>query len=828
MTNSATATAGQFPVDASLPQLLSALSAHPVVILEAPPGAGKTTRVPPALLDLPCLNGQKILMLEPRRIAAVGAADYMARQTGEEVGQSIGYTIRYERQVSAATRIEVVTEGVLTRRLQSDPELPGIGIVIFDEFHERNLHSDLALALCLDAQKGLRPDLKIVIMSATLDSDDLATKLNNAPVISSKGRMFPVELSYAGQDVSPRTIVAAAVAATGQALQQSEGDVLVFMPGAYEIDRTVEALRRQHPAIDICPLYGGLPLAEQRRAIEPGGRDGRGRKVVVATNVAETSLTIEGVRTVVDCGFEKRPRFDAARGLTTLETVRISRASAKQRSGRSGRLGPGTRYRLWSEGTQGALLPQAPPEITVADLAPLALDLAHWGISDVNSLVWVDPPPVGHLKAARQLLQRLGALNDRLQLTPIGEQMAKTPAHPRLGRLLLQAQQENCPELGADLVALLSEGLGSGKISDLLESLRRVGANNAPANIARAAGYWRQHLKCSNRPTDMNETRVARLLAVAYPDHIARLREGSDLQYLLANGMAAEIATASPLRGSEFLIVVDLHGRSRTEVKISSALRFSRDDLEETIGGTVLWQRQVEWNEERQQVVAREVRCHGALILQSRPAKAAPDDIRAALLGWIEKKGLEALAWSKEAGPLRDRLRFVSSHLQGQGFPGYSDAALLTDLSQWLGPYLDTVRSVAQLKKVDLKQALLSRLDWAQKKQLDELAPERIRVPGGSNVRIDYSGPQPVLAVKLQELFGLADSPRIAGGKVPVLIHLLSPAGRPLQVTADLKSFWENVYPEVKKEMKGRYPKHPWPDDPWSAEPTRRTKRRKN
>jgi ATP-dependent helicase HrpB len=764
-------------------------------------------------------------MLEPRRIAAVGAADYMARQSGEEVGQSIGYTIRYERKVSAATRIEVVTEGVLTRRLQSDPELRGIGIVIFDEFHERNLHSDLALALCLDAQKGLRPDLKIVIMSATLDSDELATKLGNAPVISSEGRIFPVEVSYVGQDVTPRAIIASAVATTGQALQQNEGDVLVFMPGAYEIDRTVEALRREHPAVDVCPLYGGLSLAEQRRAIEPGGR---GRKVVVATNVAETSLTIEGVRTVVDCGFEKRPRFDAARGLTTLETVRISRASAKQRAGRSGRLGPGTSYRLWSEGTQGALLPQAPPEITVADLAPLALDLAHWGITDVDSLVWVDAPPVGHLKAARQLLQRLGALNERLQLTTIGEQMAEIPAHPRLGRLLLQAQQEDCRELAAELVALLSEGLGSGKISDLLESLRRVGANSAPANISRAARYWRQHLKCSNRSANIDEVQVARLLAVAYPDHIARLREGSDLQYLLANGMAAEIASASPLRGSEFLIVVDLHGRSRTEVKISSALRFSRDDLEKTFGATALWQRHVEWDEERQQVVARDVRSHGALILQSRPAKADSDDLRSALLGWIDKKGLDALAWSKDAGQLRDRLRFVSSQLQGQGFPDCSDAALLADLSQWLGPYLNSVRSVAQLKKVDLKQALLSRLDWAQKKQLDELAPERIKVPGGSNVRIDYAGSQPVLAVKLQELFGLADSPRIAGGKVPVLIHLLSPAGRPLQVTADLKSFWENVYPEVKKEMKGRYPKHPWPDDPWSAEPTRRTKRRKN
>ncbi len=812
-----------FPVDAILPQLIATLRDHPVVILEAPPGAGKTTRVPPALLQLTGLGDRKIIMLEPRRIAAANAAGFMARQSGEKIGQSVGYTIRYERKVSKQTRIEVVTEGVLTRRLQSDPELAGVGVVIFDEFHERNLHSDLALALCLDAQKGLRPDLKIVIMSATLASDALSARLGGAPVVRSAGRMFPVDISFAGQDHEPRELVPAVVAATRQALAQGEGDILVFLPGAFEIDRTVEVLRRQHPDIDVCLLYGGLPLDDQRRAIEAGER----RKVVVATNVAETSLTIEGVRIVIDAGFEKRPRFDAARGLTLLETVRISRASAKQRAGRAGRLGPGTCYRLWSAGTDGALLPQAPPEIKVADLAPLALDLAGWGIADPAELAWVDPPPAGHLAAARRLLQQLGALDDRFQLTAIGRRMVDLPAHPRHARLLLQAQDEDCPALGADLAALLTEGVGRGRGGDLLEELRRVGGQGTAAAVNRAARFWRQRLNCVGRESAAEVSLVARLLAVAWPDHVARKRGDSDLQYLLVNGMAADLPAASPLRGTEFLAVVDLHGRSRTEVQIVTALPLSVTDFESLFGAGCDWQRRVEWDDAGQRVVAREVRAFGAIELQSRPTRAEAVDLRGALLDWVRRRGLDALGWSREAVQLRDRLRFVAVHAAAAGFPDVGDAALLRDLPQWLGPYLDGVRSVAQLQKIDLKPALLARLDWPARQRLDELVPERLRVPSGANIRVDYSGDQPVLAVKLQELFGLLDSPRVAGGRVPVLIHLLSPAGRPLQVTGDLKSFWENGYPEVKKEMKGRYPRHPWPDDPWNAEPTRRTNRRK-
>ena len=813
----------KYPVDLSIPQLSTTLAEQSVVILQAPPGAGKTTRVPPALLVTPSLAGKSILMLEPRRLAAINAANFMSRQMGEEVGETVGYTIRYERQVSAKTRIEVVTEGVLTRRLQADPELSGVGLVIFDEFHERNLHSDLALALCRDAQLGLRPDLKLVIMSATLETDVLSPLLGNAPVISSAGQMYPVEVSYARDDCTPRTMLPVISATVTQALRETVGDLLVFLPGANEIRRAVDLLQKLHPEIEICPLYGGLSLIDQRRAIVAGGR----RKVVVATNVAETSLTIEGVRTVIDSGLEKRPRFDAARGLTTLETVRISKASAKQREGRAGRLGPGRCYRLWNKGTQGSLLPQAPPEITQADLAPLALDLANWGVFDINSLVWVDPPSSGHLTAARRLLQQLGAMDNKNHLTIIGKQLAEFPAHPRLGRLLLQAQKDGCPGLGADLVAVLGDGLAGGRISDLIDSLRQVGKSSTTPNVDRAARFWRHRLKCRADQIPIEESQVACLLAVAYPDRIARIREGGDLQYLLANGMAAKLEASSLLRGSEFLVVVDLHGRTRSEVKISLAVRFGRDDFERLFGREAEWRRQVEWDSTRKHLVAQEIRSHGALVLQSRPARIKPDDTRPAMLGWVEKKGLDSLSWSREAQQLRDRLKFVSELLHDQGWFDFSDAGLSSNLAEWLGPFLDNIRSGEQLRRVDLQQALLSQLDWTMKKALDRLAPERIKVPGGSNIRIDYNGEQPVLAVKLQEVFGWTESPRIAAGKVPVLIHLLSPAGRPLQVTADLKSFWENGYPEVKKEMKGRYPKHPWPDDPWSAEPTRKTNKRR-
>lgn len=818
------------PIDAVLPELRQALADREAAVLQAPPGAGKTTRVPLALLDEPWLAGRSIVMLEPRRLAATNAARYMARLRGEEAGRTVGYTIRYERKVSGATRIEVVTEGVLTRRLQADPELAGVGLVIFDEFHERNLNSDLALALCRDAQQGLREDLRILVMSATLDGAPLAKLLGDAPTVTSAGRSFPVEVRYLGCDpVGP--VTATAAAAVRRSLKEATGDLLVFLPGAGEIRRCAALLEDLSVTVELRPLYGDLPFAEQERAILPDKR----RKVVLATNIAETSLTIEGVAVVIDAGLERRPRFDPARGMTTLETVRISRASAEQRAGRAGRLGPGICYRLWSEGAQGALLPFTPPEIRSADLAPLALDLARWGVSDAAQLAWLDPPPSGHLAGARALLQRLGALDPSGRLTPLGESMASLPAHPRIARLLVAAREAGCPGLGADLAALLGERdlLAGSKpprhasdsdLLDRLDLLRRRGGDAA----ARAARYWREKLGVLGSEPRPEVELVGRLLAAAFPDRIGRERESGAGRYLLSGGHGARLSSRSAVRGGEWLVAVEVEGKAGGEGEIRLASVLSRETVEALFGDGLEWQREVEWDERVGRVVVREVRRLGVLLLQERPAKATAEDIGPALLAVLRRQGLELLDWCPAARQWRARVALLAKSLPSGGWPDLSDAALLETLEEWLAPHLAGVTSLAGLRRVALLPALQSRLAWGKQRELERLAPERLEVPSGSSIRLDYEPAEgPVLAVKLQELFGLAETPRVAGGTVPVLIHLLSPAGRPLAVTRDLRSFWDSVYPEVKKEMRGRYPKHPWPDDPWNAEPTRRAKRKK-
>ena len=814
------------PIDTVLPELRIALAGADAVVLQAPPGAGKTTRVPLALLDAPWLVGQSILMLEPRRLAATNAARFMARLRGEKVGDTVGYAIRYERKVSKATRIEVVTEGILTRRLQSDPELSGVGLVIFDEFHERNLNSDLALALCRDAQLGLRDDLKLLVMSATLDAAPVARLLGDCPLIGSAGRAYPVEVRYLSQE--PRGRVGDYVPpAVRRALGETTGDLLVFLPGSGEIRRCVEALADLAVSVDIRPLYGDLPFADQERAILPGSR----RKVVLATNIAETSLTIDGVSVVVDAGLERRPRFDATRGMTSLETVRISRASATQRAGRSGRLGPGICYRLWTEGAQGALLPFTPPEIRSADLAPLVLDLARWGTTDVAQLAWLDPPSSGHLAGARTLLHLLGALDRTGRLTPLGERMSEIPAHPRLARLLLAAQAAGTPGLGADLAALLGErDLAGGErpahasasdLLDRLEMLRRHGFDAA----ARAARYWREKLGVTGPEPPAAAAAVGRLLAVAYPDRIGRERESGSGRYFFSGGFGARLSPRSAVRGGEWLVAVEVVGKPGGEGEIHLANLLAREMLEEQFGGTLEWRREVDWDERGGRVVAREARRLGALLLQERPVTATAVDIVPALLAVIRRKGLDLLGWNPAARQLRARARLVSAHRPG--WPDLSDEALLATLEDWLAPHLSGVTTLAVLRRLDLLPALQARIGWERQRELVGLAPERLEVPSGSNIRLDYAAEDgPVLACKLQELFGLAETPCVAGGRVPVLIHLLSPAGRPLAVTRDLRSFWTSVYPEVKKEMKGRYPRHPWPDDPWNAIATRHVKRR--
>jgi ATP-dependent helicase HrpB len=788
--------------------------------------------VPLALLDAPWLQGRRILMLEPRRLAATNAARYMAALRQESIGNTIGYAIRYERKTGPTTRLEVMTEGLLARRLQNDPELNGVGLVIFDEFHERSLQADLALALCREVQQGLREDLRILIMSATLDAEPMAQLLDGCPIITAVGRSFPVTIEYLA-DHGHYRIAEATAQGIRLALQKSAGDILAFLPGSGEIQRCRNLLRDLAPGIALRPLYGNLPFIDQEAAILPG----KERRVVLATNVAETSLTIEGITAVVDSGWEKRPRFDAARGLTRLETVRISRASAEQRAGRAGRLGPGRCYRLWSEGTHGALLPFAPPEIRQADLAPLAFELVQWGLEDIASLSWLDLPPAGHLAAARRLLVDLGAIDVSGMQTAIGRRMARYPTHPRLARLLVEAVDRVCPELGCNLTAILSE-------RDLLAGNRQIAQDTATSDllvrldmllqdqsqrtgaVRRAAGYWKKIVKPGLEPAPDAES-IGRLMACAYPERVARQRAVGDQRYLLRNGQGVVLASSSVARDSEWLIAVEIVGRDGVEGEITLASALSRAAVEDLFGGDLGWQREAGWDDCSGRVMAREVRRLGAIVFQERPVAVTAEDTLPALLDLIRRQGLEILPWTRDTRQLQARAAFLYNRLAGQGWLNWSDAALMADLEDWLPGWLTSVKNRNDLSRINLADALKTRLGWQQNKELERLAPEKLEVPSGSRIKIDYSPAElPVLAVKLQEMFGLAESPRLVDERVPVLIHLLSPAGRPLAVTSDLKSFWDTVYPEVRKEMKGRYPRHPWPDDPWNAVATKRSKRK--
>lgn len=820
------------PINTVLDELLDVLQRSPCVVLQAPPGSGKTTRVPLALLAADWLTKNRILMLEPRRLAATGAARYMASLLGERVGATIGYAIRYERVATPATRIEVITEGLLTRRMQADPELSGVGLVIFDEFHERSLHADLALAFCRDIQSGLRPDLRILIMSATLAAEPVAALLGNCPIINTSGRSFPVDIRHI-ESQADNHIARMTADGIRQALTASRDDILAFLPGAADIRRCQQLLESEQK-LRICPLYGSLPFPEQQSAILPGEQ----RRVVLATNVAETSLTIEGIGAVVDSGWERRPRFDAARGMTSLETMRISQASAVQRAGRAGRLGPGICWRLWSSGTQGTLLPQAPPEIVHADLAPLAFELALWGMTDPASLAWLDAPPAGHLAAARRLLQLLGALDATGRPTAVGHEMARYPAHPRIARLLVAAVADGLPGLGADLAALLDErdflsgeraNQRQSSDSDLLDRLEllRRDKSEGTASIRRAARHWRSRLAAPEASYSDAKV-VGRLLASAFPDRLARRRLPNDKRYLLHQGQGAELSLRSRVANAEWLIAVDLEKRIMAEGLIHQASALETTDVETLFGEQAIWQRESGWDETETRIRVREVRRFGAIILQERPARPTAQDTLPALLALVRKKGLDSLDWRPKATQLRARVQLLHRHLPGRGWPDWSDDSLLISIEEWLSPWLADARSKADLQRVDLHTALNAQLGHLRQNKLAALAPDTLPVPSGTQVRLDYvQGNVPILAVKLQELFGLAETPRIAEGRIQILIHLLSPAGRPLAITGDLAGFWNSVYPEVKKEMKGRYPKHPWPDDPWTAPATSRTRSRR-
>jgi ATP-dependent helicase HrpB len=829
------------PIEPVLPAIRAALRESTALVLQAPPGAGKTTRVPLALLDEPWLAGRSILLLEPRRLATRAAAARMANSLGEPVGQTVGYRIRFESQVSPQTRIEVLTEGILTRRLQRDPALDGVGLVIFDEFHERGLHADLALALCLDSQRGLRQDLRLLVMSATLDGAATARLLGNAPIVTSEGRAHPVICHYLPRDpdgVDFNTVVRAVLTA----LPRHFDDLLVFLPGSAEIRQVLRRLETE-PAcagLALVPLYGDLPGDVQQRALllDPHGR----RKIVLATPIAETSLTIAGIGVVVDAGWTRVPRFDPRSGLTRLETVRISADAAEQRAGRAGRLGPGVCYRLWSESTQNRLWPRRHPEILDADLAPLALELAQWGVSDPLALAWLDPPPSGALAQARALLTELEALDEQGRITPTGRELAELPAHPRLAHLLRRGAALGHGALAADLAALLEErdllrgehpfGCDLTARLEALQAFRRDGARRESADPAacvrvdQAARRWRQRLRAGPElETSPTAEIVGLLLALAYPDRVARRRDGGADRYLLANGRGARLLAGDPLLGRDWLTVAHLDAGGG-EGRIWLAAPVAPADLETQLAARVRTVAEVNWDERQAAVIARRERRLGAVILDSAPlTNADPVLLRQAMLAGVRRMGLDSLPWSDELRDWRARVLSLRHWFPDESWPDVADGWLADHLDDWLAPRLDGITRREHLSRLDLAAALRGLLDARSQARLNQLAPTHLQVPSGSRLRLRYApGEPPVLAVKLQELFGLADTPRIADGRIGVTLHLLSPAQRPIQVTQDLRGFWERTYAEVKKELKGRYPKHPWPDDPWTATPTRRAR----
>ncbi len=840
------------PIHAVMGSLKAHLQQRNELVLQAPPGAGKTTAVPLALLHEAWLGDGKILMLEPRRMAARTAATRMAELLGERVGETVGYRIRLEQRVSEATRIEVITEGILVRRLQSDPELSGVALVIFDEFHERSLDSDLSLALTLQAREVFRePDcpLRVLVMSATLDGEGVAELLDDAPIVSSSGRQYPVSVQYEGEPAHQRDLPEAVGRAVGAALGEWPGNVLAFLPGQGEIERTMNYLQqsdRVGKEVVLAPLYGGLTLQQQRRAIEapPAGH----RKVVLATNIAETSLTIDGINTVVDGGLARIPLYDPARGMTRLATRRISRASAEQRTGRAGRLGPGHCYRLWSEEEQRRLVAHAESEIMQADLSSLALQLLAFGVGSPAELRWLDSPPLGAYQQALDLLRRCGALLDNgvvPQLTPHGVAMAQLPMHPRLAHMMLVGLDCGEEEAAASLAALLGERvppLGQGV--DLAAALEVLLGNSAcpPAlkgwlkRTRQQAASYRQRCARERKPPSRPralaaEDRLAVLLAQAYPDRIARCRNRAEGRYQLANGRYARLPADDPLTGSEWIVAAEVGGRegvAAREDRIFSACALESRLFADQLVPLVERRDIARWDDGEARFIALRQRVIGSLVLESEPLSSVPDNLRtAALLDVLRRRGLSLLPWTPALRQWQARVALLRAVEGSEGpWPDLSDAALLASLETWLLPYLNKVWRLADFAQLDLRTILQSQLPWPLPMELEQQAPERITVPGGSHVAINYEQSPPVLAVKLQEMFGCEATPTVAGGRVPVLLHLLSPAGRPLQVTQNLASFWRDGYHEVRKEMKGRYPKHPWPEDPLTAQATRHTKRR--
>ncbi|SFV31784.1 MULTISPECIES: ATP-dependent helicase HrpB [unclassified Pseudoxanthomonas] len=821
-----------FPITPLLPDIVRSLSDHPRLVLEAPPGAGKTTQVPLALLDEPWLQGRKIVMLEPRRVAARAAAGFMAKQRGEAVGDTIGYRIRFENKIGPDTRIEVVTEGILTRMIQDDPMLESVGAILFDEFHERHLAGDLGLALALDVQAQLREDLRIVVMSATLDGEKLARFLD-APRLSSEGRGFPVQVAHFPARRDEPTDVQAR-RAIEQAVQAHPGDVLVFLPGQREIARVATMLADALPQdIVVLALHGELPVEKQSEALQPDPQ-GR-RRVVLATNVAESSVTLPGVRVVVDSGLAREPSYDPNSGFSRLEVTTISQASADQRAGRAGRVAEGWAYRLWPQSQR--LDPQRRPEIALVELGALALELAAWGSDDLR---FVDAPPPGAMNAARDLLRRLGALTATNAITPLGKRMLALGTHPRLAAMLLSAGEGEDRALACDLAALVEARdplrMGGDALAARWRALAAFRSGRAPqeanrsglAAIEAAAKQWRRRVReNASPPSSVEAHRLGDVLMHAFPDRIGFQHPQDARRYLLANGRSARLFDDSALVGEPWIVVSELRHEAR-DALVQRAAPLDERRLRRDFADRFVTEDTIRWDASRRALSAQRESRFDQIVFDARPAgRVDPVLAAAALTDAVRDLGLDALPWPESLQQWRERVRCLREWMPDLGLPDLSDDALMATLDTWLKPAFAGKTRLDALGEDDLANALKSGLDWSLRQRIDALAPTRITVPSGMERRIEYAhGQPPVLAVKLQELFGLADTPRVADGRVPVLLHLLSPGGKPLQVTSDLRNFWNSTYAEVKKEMKGRYPKHPWPDDPWSAQATHRAKPR--
>jgi ATP-dependent helicase HrpB len=832
------------PIKEALPALHEALIARPAVLLEAPPGAGKSTVVPIALLQAPWLKGQKILMLEPRRIAARAVAMRMATLLGEPIGRTVGFRTRLETRVGRETRIEVVTEGILTRMLQEDSALMGLGCVIFDEFHERSLNADLGLALCIESRENLREDLRLLVMSATLDMKPLVRLLGDAPIVSAQGRSFEVTTHYVPRrsDTHLELQVAQVVRT---AVREHAGDILCFLPGAAEIRRVQRTLQESDldRGVRVMPLYGELEGAEQDAALAPSAPGER--KIVLATSIAETSLTIEGIRVVVDGGMRRYSEFDPTTGMSRLVTGKVSQAAADQRRGRAGRLSAGDCYRLWSEGTHASLSPQTPPEILHADLAPLALELACWGTTDANSLAWLDPPPAAPLAQARELLRQLEAIDAAGRITAHGRILAKLGMHPRLAHMRIKAQELGAERLACDLAAILSErdilrAHAGARDADLRlrVAVLRGDQRDLPAGVTvdararaqaqRTSGNWQRDLARDSRDSADPHQATGILLAWAYPDRVAQSR-GDGGRYLLANGRGARFAEAQALAKSEFIVAAELDGAER-EARIFLAAPIGLDDLNAHFGVLIRESAEIRWDDRSGAVSAkRELRLGALLLASSEMRDPDPDAMQQAVLLGFQQTGIAGLRWTKELRQWRARAMLMRQYqiAAPAPWPDLSDEALERDIGQWAPAWIMGFTRREHFAKLDLGNALRSFLTHAQANVLEREAPTHFTVPSGSNIPIDYlDGENPSLSVRLQELFGLNATPSVAGGKLPLVLKLLSPAGRPVQITKDLVSFWNRGYHEVKKDLKGRYPKHYWPDDPYTAQATRRARPR--